>query len=177
MSVRVGWYPSPPMCKVFNVKGSVHEKSSRVMWHCTYSYIWEISTLGPAEAINSRKSRFVNWKYIYRRHLLFFRSFAALTNLNRTGPADSMSCNVLRSQDQAKWPLFFCLNSQETFEKQIRGEIHPIIKIQVSCHKNQSSLGSSSTILLPINEVRGRKNCLNSQEAKFLTVFEQHFSR
>ena len=34
-------------------------------------------------------------------------------------------------------------------------EMHPDIKIQVSCDKNQSTLGSSSTILHPINEVRG----------------------
>ena len=34
--------------------------------------------------------------------------------------------------------------------------------------KNQSTLGSSSTILHPINEVRGRKNCSNRQKPECL---------
>ena len=46
--------------------------------------------------------------------------------------------------------------------------MHLNIKIQVSCDKNQSTLDSSSIILYPIDEVRGRKNCSNGQEAKFL---------
>ena len=40
------------------------------------------------------------------------------------------------------------------------------IKIQVSCDKKQSALGSSSTILHPLTEVRGQKICSNSQQAK-----------
>ena len=35
--------------------------------------------------------------------------------------------------------------------------MHPDIKIQVSYDKKQSTLGSSSTILHPLTEVRGRK--------------------
>ena len=39
--------------------------------------------------------------------------------------------------------------------------MHPDIKIQVRWDKNQSTLGSSSTILYPIDEERSRKNCWN----------------
>ena len=44
--------------------------------------------------------------------------------------------------------------------------MHPNIKIQVSCDKNQSTLGSSSTILYLIDEVGGRKKCSNGQNVK-----------
>ena len=47
--------------------------------------------------------------------------------------------------------------------------MHPDIKIQVSCDKNQSNFGiSSSTIFHPLTWERGRKNCSNGQEAKSL---------
>ena len=44
--------------------------------------------------------------------------------------------------------------------------MHPDIKIQVSCDNKQSTLGSSSTILSPITEVKGRKICSNGKRAK-----------
>ena len=44
--------------------------------------------------------------------------------------------------------------------------MHLDIKIQVSCDMKQSTLGCSSTILHPLTEVRGRKFCSNSQQAK-----------
>ena len=44
--------------------------------------------------------------------------------------------------------------------------MHPDIKIQVSNDKKQSTLGSSSTILHPLTEVKGRKFCSNGQQAK-----------
>ena len=44
--------------------------------------------------------------------------------------------------------------------------MHTDIKIQVSGDKKQSTLGSSSTILRPLTEVRGQKICSNGQHAK-----------
>ena len=44
--------------------------------------------------------------------------------------------------------------------------MHPDIKIQVNNDKKQSTWGSSSTILHPLTEVRGRKIFSNSQQAK-----------
>ena len=41
-------------------------------------------------------------------------------------------------------------------------------KIQVSCDKKRSILGSSLTILHPLTEVRRPKFCLNGQQAKFV---------
>ena len=43
------------------------------------------------------------------------------------------------------------------------------IKIQVSCDKKQSTFGSSSTILHPLTEVRGREFCSNGRQAEFVT--------
>ena len=40
------------------------------------------------------------------------------------------------------------------------------IKIQVSNYLKQSILGSSSTILHPLTEVKGRTYCSNGQQAK-----------
>ena len=48
------------------------------------------------------------------------------------------------------------------WENKLEGQIHPDIKIQVSFDKKQSTLGSSSTILHPLTEVRGRKFALTS---------------
>ena len=72
---------------ILHFKGSVHEKSSRVIWPSTYPYRWEIMTLGPALALNSRKLRFVAQpstveqatKYIYRSHFLLFHRFRCFT--------------------------------------------------------------------------------------------------
>ena len=44
--------------------------------------------------------------------------------------------------------------------------MHPDIKIQASCDKNQRIFGSSSTILHPLTWVSGQKNCSDGQEAK-----------
>ena len=50
----------------------------------------------------------------------------------------------------------------------IEGEMHPDIKIQVSCDMKQSTLGSISTILYPLTEVKGKKICSNGQQAEFV---------
>ena len=47
----------------------------------------------------------------------------------------------------------------------IEGEMHPDIKIQVSCDMKQSTLGS---ILHPLTEARGRKFCSNGQQPEFV---------
>ena len=44
-------------------------------------------------------------------------------------------------------------------KSKLEGEMHMDIKIQVSCDMKQSTLGSSSTILHPLTEVRGQKIC------------------
>ena len=53
------------------------------------------------------------------------------------------------------------ISSDKTLEKQIRGR-----NAKFSFDKKQSSLGSSSTILHPLTEVRGQKICSNGQQAK-----------
>ena len=44
--------------------------------------------------------------------------------------------------------------------------MHPDIKMRVSCDMKQSTLGSITTILHPLAEVRGQKFCSNGQKAK-----------
>jgi len=52
------------------------------------------------------------------------------------------------------------------WKSKLEGEMHPDIKIQVN--NDKSTWGSSSTILHPLSEVRGRKFCLNGQQAWFV---------
>ena len=73
--------------------------------------------------------------------------------------------------------VFCCSNGQQTDlltvratflqikleKRKLEGEMHTEIKIQVSCDMKQSTVGSSSTILHPLTEVRGQKIC---QQAK-----------
>ena len=81
--------------------------------------------------------------------LIPFSSFAALTNLNRTGLADSItSIDLQCPQEPGSGEMtFFSSNGQETkslnrssnilqiklWKSKLEGEIHPDIKIQVSC--------------------------------------------
>ena len=54
------------------------------------------------------------------------------------------------------------------WKSKLEGEMHPDIKIQVNNDKKQSTWGSSSTILHPLTEVKGRKFCSNGQHAEFV---------
>ena len=119
----------------------------------------EIRTLVPAETLNSKKLKFVarwsTWQFEKRNTstdviFYFFRSFAALTNLNQTGLTD--------------WITFICLQNPQ--------EPGPC-EIQVSCDKKQSILGSCSTIL----HIPYLKNLLERSTSQICWPFEQHFFR
>ena len=171
------------------------------MWPSTYLYRREIRTLG--KALNSRYLRFVArtvncWTFEQPNTTTdfisyFFIVFAVLPDVNPSWLIDWITfigLQYLQELGSGEMTIFYCWLGQQTDLltvratflqiKQRSSEVEGVqqwdIRIQVSRDKKQSILGSNSTILHPLTEVRS-KNLLERSTSQICWPLEHHFLR